>query len=422
MARLFMQRIASALSYTTVRQVKVHSVTVGLIYAGLCAVIVAYVLGYEFFLGHGYQDAETVKGTVQVKVKGTARSDCAMGLRDCVDGMRVWDTTDLTLKAENSVFITTALQNTVQTQGRCAGARSDPLQPHFDENCTAAPTGMCQDGHVSWSGVQTGRCLPADQEGTRWCEVRGWCPAEREGVEPLPMQGVDEWTLFVRLYGEFAKFGESFDNANGTSLVEGYNLFSVRDLLGRAGIEYDTIRSGGVDLLMQFALDCNLDSSEQCVPALTVARVEAEDSELSKGFNERTAIRFSQLQGNTTDGSAETKLARELWKRYGIKVRILLTGQARRFDAVVAATRLGAGLALLSVATVIADLLILYVLPRRSEYYSHKFDEVYINHDHDGAHDGTEAHEDELAGAWRQAPPSAAQTAREPLMLGTSRG
>ena len=236
------------------------------------------------------------------------------------------------------------------------------------------------------------------------------------------MQGVDEWTLFVRLYGEFAKFGESFDNANGTSLVEGYNLFSVRDLLGRAGIEYDTIRSGGVDLLMQFALDCNLDSSEQCVPALTVARVEAEDSELSKGFNERTAILFSQLQGNATDGSAETKLARELWKRYGIKVRILLTGQARRFDAVVAATRLGAGLALLSVATVIADLLILYVLPRRSEYYSHKFDEVYINHDHDGAHDGTEAHEDELAEEWRQAPPSAAQTAREPLMLGTSRG
>lgn len=49
--RLFLQRLGSAFAYTTVRQVKVHSVTVGLLYLTLVVAISAYVVGYEFFLG-----------------------------------------------------------------------------------------------------------------------------------------------------------------------------------------------------------------------------------------------------------------------------------------------------------------------------------------------------------------------------------
>ena len=349
-----------------------------------------------------------VKGTVSVKVKGTAHSACGQGLKDCVDGMRVWDTTDLVTKTEDSAFVTTAITNTIQNQTKCAGTHADPASPDtFNEDCTQGGEQACQRDRASWSGVQTGACLPPSEQGMRWCEVRGWCPAEDSEEKPLLLEGVDSWTLFIKLQVHFSKFGSSWDNANGTELVRGWNLFSVADILDKAGLEWNNeTRQDGVDVLMQFALDCNLDNDQQCVPEITVERTDLASS-LSKGYNERTAVFFSDAQNKYDDG-----LSRELWKRYGVKVRVLLTGSARKFDFGVAATRLGAGLALLSVATVVADLVIIWLLPRRKDYYHAKYEEVYVGEDAGDpwavARTAATGYEDEFEQAWEQGTPTQA--------------
>jgi hypothetical protein len=262
----------------------------------------------------------------------------------------------------------------------------------YNESCAPARAATdCVAGAPSWNGLRTGACLPSpDDAGAFFCEVAGWCPPEAREAPPLRLAGVEDFTLFVRVNARWPRWpGLSWDNANGTAPSPGWNVWRLGDVLAAAGVSLadGATRDSGADVALALRLDCDLDASPRaCLPALPAPswRLDTPGSALSRGYNRREAVLHS-------DGS------RTLTKAAGVRVRVLLSGTGRRFDVVETATRIGAGLGLLSLVTALVDALALYVAPRRAWYTAVKYDTV---READGGGDG-EALEQPLLGEAR---------------------
>lgn len=64
---------------------------------------------------------------------------------------------------------------------------------------------------------------------------------------------------------------------------------------------------------------------------------------------------------------------RHLFKVFGIRFDILVAGKAGKFDIIPTMTTIGSGIGIFGVATVLCDLLLLHILPRRHYYKQKKF-------------------------------------------------
>ena len=368
----------------------------GLLYYSILAVVFAYVVGFTLVAKKGYQATVPAVGSVALKVKGIASRPSPPGSNALPE---LWDASDLTVYDATSVFVATNIMRTEQARGVCPGT-------HEDEAC-ALPSGAsgnraeeaateCREGVVSRSGVQTGRCVPASlSAGAGACEVRGWCPGEPDEDALAPLDNVGNFTVFlrtdVRFPGMRDKFGRTFDvtNANGTEPTPGWNLFTLDDILRMGGTSYEDVRVGGADLQMNIYYDCDLDNAlEACSPRMPfeVMRVDTADSSLSHGYNTRwlSAARSDEDAPGDGDGARRRRGAdaRALVKASGPRIRVSISGVGRRFDLGSLTTVVGAGVALMGVATAVVDVLLLYVLPKRAHYFGLKY-QVYGAADED---------------------------------------
>ena len=376
----------------------------GLLYYSILAVVFAYVVGFTLVAKKGYQATVPAVGSIALKVKGIASRPSPPGSNAPPE---LWDASDLTVYDATSVFVATNIMRTEQARGVCPGT-------HEDEAC-ALPSGRhegeasteCREGAVSRSGAQTGRCVPAsfslgDEEMTRGaCEVRGWCPGEPDADALAPLENVGNFTVFlrtdVRFPGMRDKFGRTFDvtNANGTEPTLGWNLFTLDEILTMGGVRYEDIKATGADLQMNIYYDCDLDNAlEACVPRMPfeVMRIDTADSSLSHGYNARW---LSAVKGDGPKASKGTKFdenadTRALVKASGPRIRVSITGVGRRFDLEQLTTVVGAGVALMGVATAVVDVLLLYVLPKRAKYFGLKY-QTYGAGDEDLSCGGGEA-------------------------------
>lgn len=376
----------------------------GLLYYSILAVVFAYVVGFTLVAKKGYQATVPAVGSIALKVKGIASRPSPPGSNAPPE---LWDASDLTVYDATSVFVATNIMRTEQARGVCPGT-------HEDEAC-ALPSGRhegeasteCREGAVSRSGAQTGRCVPAsfslgDEEMTRGaCEVRGWCPGEPDADALAPLENVGNFTVFlrtdVRFPGMRDKFGRTFDvtNANGTEPTLGWNLFTLDEILTMGGVSYEDVKATGADLQMNIYYDCDLDNAlEACVPRMPfeVMRIDTADSSLSHGYNARW---LSAVKGDGPKASKGTKFdenadTRALVKASGPRIRVSITGVGRRFDLEQLTTVVGAGVALMGVATAVVDVLLLYVLPKRAKYFGLKY-QTYGANDEDLSCGGGEA-------------------------------
>lgn len=376
----------------------------GLLYYSILAVVFAYVVGFTLVAKKGYQATVPAVGSIALKVKGIASRPSPPGSNAPPE---LWDASDLTVYDATSVFVATNIMRTEQARGVCPGT-------HEDEAC-ALPSGRhegeasteCREGAVSRSGAQTGRCVPAlfslgDEEMTRGaCEVRGWCPGEPDADALAPLENVGNFTVFlrtdVRFPGMRDKFGRTFDvtNANGTEPTLGWNLFTLDEILTMGGVSYEDVKATGADLQMNIYYDCDLDNAlEACVPRMPfeVMRIDTADSSLSHGYNARW---LSAVKGDGPKASKGTKFdenadTRALVKASGPRIRVSITGVGRRFDLEQLTTVVGAGVALMGVATAVVDVLLLYVLPKRAKYFGLKY-QTYGGGDEDLSCGGGEA-------------------------------
>lgn len=376
----------------------------GLLYYSILAVVFAYVVGFTLVAKKGYQATVPAVGSIALKVKGIASRPSPPGSNAPPE---LWDASDLTVYDATSVFVATNIMRTEQARGVCPGT-------HEDEAC-ALPSGRhegeasteCREGAVSRSGAQTGRCVPAsfslgDEEMTRGaCEVRGWCPGEPDADALAPLENVGNFTVFlrtdVRFPGMRDKFGRTFDvtNANGTEPTLGWNLFTLDEILTMGGVSYEDVKATGADLQMNIYYDCDLDNAlEACVPRMPfeVMRIDTADSSLSHGYNARW---LSAVKGDGPKASKGTKFdenadTRALVKASGPRIRVSITGVGRRFDLEQLTTVVGAGVALMGIATAVVDVLLLYVLPKRAKYFGLKY-QTYGADDEDLSCGGGEA-------------------------------
>ncbi|XP_031513079.1 P2X purinoceptor 1 [Papio anubis] len=88
-----------------------------------------------------------------------------------------------------------------------------------------------------------------------------------------------------------------------------------------------------------------------------------EEKNLSPGFNFRFARHFVENGTNH----------RHLFKVFGIRFDILVDGKAGKFDIIPTMTTIGSGIGIFGVATVLCDLLLLHILPKRHYYKQKKF-------------------------------------------------
>ena len=357
-----------------------------MLYYSILAVVFAYIVGFTLVAKKGYQATVPAVGSVALKVKGIATRANPAGSKE---PFQLFDASDLTVYDATSVFVATNIMRTEQARGVCLGT-------HEEEKCNLTGSkdvtgpGSCEKHEVSRSGVQTGVCARLSAENHAGatigrCQVMGWCPAEPEEDILDPLENVGNFTIFlrtdVRFPGMRDKYGRTFDvtNANGTVPTRGWNLFTLDEILNMGGVSYEEIKATGADLQMNIYYDCDLDSElEQCLPRMPfeVMRIDTADSSLSHGYNLRW---LSASKGKVPSEARDTKFdgdtpdTRALVKASGPRIRVQITGVGRRFDLGQLTTVIGAGVALMGIATAIVDVLILYVLPKRDHYAGLKY-------------------------------------------------
>ena len=394
-----LRRLARGLSYSTAREVQIDSWRLGLLYWALVAALLAYE-SFAIYSGGGYQAVSAVVGSVDAKVKGQAWSFGGQGGPHAP--RRMWDATDITRLQPFGTFVATRLETIVQRQGTnsSTGETITCVGSHSSERCTGAP-GVCVAGKVTWNGVMAASgeagCRNSTLEpGEQYCLVQGWCETEDHDTS-TQLEGTDDLSLFLRTNAKFPKFrnegGEVYHwtNTNGTVLTPGWNVFTLQDLASLAGVaDFESLRADGADIVVTLDFDCNLDGlgssadipTDRCQPVhpFPAFRIDSYTT-LSKGYNIREEESISKIDLSPSFGPGRFYEERRITKLFGVRLRFQLMGSGRRYDTQTLVLHIGSALALLGVARVLADFLMLYVLPDRREYSELKVLQAHAGHE-----------------------------------------
>ncbi|XP_068601065.1 P2X purinoceptor 1 isoform X2 [Brachionichthys hirsutus] len=332
--------------YETPRQVLVRNRRVGVVCRLIQLGVLAYIIGWVFIYEKGYQSTDTAVSSIFSKMKG-------VGYTNVNGSERVWDVADY-------VF---------------------PSQLPGKHSCIS--NGDCEGGDYrrTGHGELTGFCVNT----TQTCEVFAWCPVENDLQIPDPpmLMSAENFTLFIKNSITFPLFGVTRSN-----LVEGVDMsyiskclyepdaaplcpiFKLGDIIKRSGFNFETIatvQGGAIGIVIDWT--CNLDVDvKHCKPQYHFHGLygnpdETDKARASVGYNFRYAKYYT-----------EDKIQkRTLLKVFGIRIDIIVHSVARKFDIIPTLMAIGSGVGIFGVATVVCDLVLLYLLPKRDFYKSMKF-------------------------------------------------
>lgn len=339
----------SAFTYDTVALISIRNKWLGILHRILQLVILGYIIGWSIIYQKSYQVSDEAVGAADIKIKGAAWLHGQSPLS-------VYDATDLVVPAteRDATFLTTAIMSTRnQTRGICSW--NDP-----SNLCSNG----CSNGKQVNVGIQTGEC----SNDHVYCNLAAWCPTEND-LTPTMLDGIANFTVFIRLNVQFQRFDVTLDNTGDLrNATMGVNLWRVSDIIEEAGLtnQWDEIKMGGAIIALRTTWNCDFDySASKCKPSYRWSRIDNPQSQLSVGFNFRDADFY------------DNGVSRDQNKRYGLRLFVIVSGKGSKFNFVALLTTLGAGLGLLSVATVIGDIIAIYLLGKKSLYYRHnKYREV----------------------------------------------
>ncbi|XP_068455842.1 P2X purinoceptor 1 isoform X2 [Clinocottus analis] len=368
--------------YETPRQVLVRNRRVGVVCRLIQLGVLAYIIGWVFIYEKGYQSTDKAVSSVFTKMKG-------VGYTSINGTERVWDVADYVFPPQgDSSFV--IMTNYIITEGQKMGKCPELRGKH---SCSS--NSDCEGG--SFKREMTGVCVNA----TKTCEVLAWCPVENDHNIPDPplLMSAENYTLFIKNSVTFPIFGVSRSN-----LVEGIDgdyiskclhhpqdaplcpIFRLGDIVTLSGFNFETIARVGGAIGIVVDWTCNLDVNvKHCKPqynfhGLYGNPTETDKARASVGYNFRYAKHYLE---NGTD-------TRTLLKVFGIRLDIIVNSLARKFDIIPTLTAIGSGVGIFGVATVVCDLVLLYVLPKREFYKNMKFKQtdtheqnisLYLQHD-----------------------------------------
>uniref|UniRef100_A0A673UU61 Purinergic receptor P2X 4 n=1 Tax=Suricata suricatta TaxID=37032 RepID=A0A673UU61_SURSU len=300
---------------------------------------------WVFVWEKGYQETDSVVSSVTTKAKGVTVTNTS------TLGFRVWDVADYVIPAqeENSLFIMTNMITTInQTQGLCPELPDKTTVCKSDANCAAGSSG------VHSNGIATGRCVLFN--GTvKTCEVAAWCPVEDDTHVPERNILPNTTTAYLKSC--------IYDAVTDPFCP----IFRLGKIVQDAGHSFQDMAVEGGIMGIQINWDCNLDrTAALCLPRYSFRRLDTRDVDhnVSPGYNFRFAKYYSDPTGTEH---------RTLIKAYGIRFDIIVFGKAGKFDIIPTMINIGSGLALLGVATVLCDVIVLYCMKKRFYYREKKY-------------------------------------------------
>ncbi|XP_042165222.1 P2X purinoceptor 1 isoform X4 [Oncorhynchus tshawytscha] len=332
--------------YETPRQVLVRSRRVGVVCRLIQLGVLAYIIGWVFIYEKGYQSSDTAVGSVLTKMKG-------VGYTNVTGEERIWDVADY-------VF---------------------PVQPPNSKNRCSSDADCEGRSERTGDGHMTGKCLVNT---TKMCEVLAWCPVEDDSSIPDPalLMSAENFTLFIKNTINFPAYGvmrcnlvEGIDNQYIKSCLYDPKtaplcpIFRLGDLVQMSGFNFAAIAKVGGAIGIIIDWTCNLDHDQSdCKPIYSFHGLygnpdEADTARASVGYNFRYAKHYME----------DKQEKRTLLKVFGIRFDIIVRSVARKFDIIPTLTAIGSGVGIFGVATVVCDLILLYLLPKREFYNNMKF-------------------------------------------------
>ena len=207
--------------------------------------------------------------------------------------------------------------------------------------------------------------------------VDAWCPVERNEL-PLDNAAVlaaaDNFTVLIKNQVYFPTFGKQrtniLDVQNETYLSKcRYSdrdplcpVFNIESIVSQTGHNYTEMAVYGGVINIDIAWFCDLDKDfmSHCRPKYTFSRLDDPNSKIAPGLNFRRSEYYNENK-------------RTLYKTYGIHFKVNVHGEARKFSLIPTLLNLGAGLSLLSVTTIICDIILLYCHKNKNYYQEKKY-------------------------------------------------
>ncbi|CAH8838282.1 unnamed protein product [Trichobilharzia szidati] len=375
----FRSVLSGLLEYETQKVVQIHSTKIGLTFRLIQLGIILYVILWVMIYEKGYQSFDQAVSGVTAKLKGIAFANVTDNPKL---GATVWDAADYVIPPQqNSAFF--VMTNLVYTPGQTLG-RCEEAHDVFGNSCKN--DSQCHAGQLvlRGSGIQTGRCVNSTRQANlSVCEIYGWCPTEHDIVpRPHLLASAENFTVILKNSIEFPKYRVKRRNILSwmsrlflkTCLYDPNDeklkycpIFRLGDILKYSGsTDKDIWETGGM-VSIHIEWNCNLDfDEEKCLPKYVFRRLDDFRSHLAKGWNFRFSHHYIE------NGVRK----RNLIKAYGIQFFITVYGTGGKFNVLTFSMNLGSGLALLGIATVLCDMIILNTTRKRSVYRRAKVDLV----------------------------------------------
>ncbi|XP_067163003.1 P2X purinoceptor 2 isoform X2 [Apteryx mantelli] len=381
-------------SYSTPQVVVVRNRRLGTAYRALQLLVLLYFVGYVFIIQKGYQECETSpESSVITKVKGVTQSPS-----------KVWDVGEYVAPPEGgSTFsiLTRVEVSPVQTIETCPErltVRSAAC--NSDHDC--APGDMDMLGH----GEKTGRCVPNAGGTEKSCEILAWCPVDEGSVSESLAKMAPQFTILIKNNIHFPRFG--FSNLcplpliwslgttekslapssllppirgniqaaessylksctfNATSALY-CPIFKLGFIVEQAGEDFMELAEKGGVIGVIINWNCNLDLPDtECNPHYSFRRLDPKTTLASPGYNYRFA-KYYKWNGTHT---------RVLIKAYGIRVDVIVQGQAGKFSLIPTVINLATALTSVGMGSFLCDWILLSCMNKDQVYSSRKFEQV----------------------------------------------
>uniref|UniRef100_A0A7S3FG13 ATP receptor n=2 Tax=Haptolina ericina TaxID=156174 RepID=A0A7S3FG13_9EUKA len=233
-------------------------------------------------------------------------------------------------------------------------------------NCTDPSTSCRHDADCSVGGhtdppLSYGIC----DESSGYCITQGWCPkpyTAGANTQVSQLDGIEH--LAITLIGtiDFPRLG---GKNNWMTTEDGRNAkvtWSLPTVLKRGGVDQVEVTASGAVLSLVLKWSCQLGpGSKECLPALKVY-----DIGKGAGFYNEYAQYYQQSEGGTP------VLHRDLNQARGIRLLVSSRGVARKIDAYACVLQLFVALALIPIASMLADLIMQNLFSERRHYREYK--------------------------------------------------
>ncbi|KAJ8342890.1 hypothetical protein SKAU_G00328180 [Synaphobranchus kaupii] len=360
----------SVFDYKTEKYVIAKNKKVGVLFRVFQLAVLLYIIGWVFLKKKGYQERDdSIQSAVITKLKGVALTNTTDS------GLHLWGAEDYVIPPQGErifFIITNFIETPNQRLGHCAESIKVP-DGHCRENDD------CTEGEavISGNGIKSGRCLNS----TGTCEIYGWCPIEKQHKpQEAILRKAENFTVYIKNFMRFPKFQFSKSNVletNNDMYLKKclYNethhpycpIFRLGDLTSWAGHSFQdmALMGGSIGVLIQWNCDLDKDYSK-CNPRYSFTRLDVKsDNSVASGYNFRYARYYKDATGQTY---------RTLFKVYGIRIDIMVTGEAGKFNIIPTIVNIGSGLALMGAGVFLCDMVLLYMMKKSTFYRESKFE------------------------------------------------